>query len=416
VSRISETRKTGIMTTEDAYFDILYKGDKGPLFKLAFKTGLLSLVTLGIYRFWAKTRIRKYIWSSVDVGGDTFEYTGTGIEKLLGFLVAIVFLAVYVGLVQMALFYAGLNIMVDPETASPQEVMGQMGAIYITFFAVLPFLLFAIYRARRYKMARTRWRGIRFGMNKGAWGYVWRALGYGLLSAITLGALTPLSTFKLEKYMADRSYYGTARFCQHGKWTALYPAFKHVLIGIGILIAGAGLIALGMSGTDALVIIGGIGVAVGYIWVIIGSVYYSVRAFGYLTSHKVLSDEISFSAFPRTAAVIKTYILGGLLLSLLVSVVFGIVGILGASFIPMLSDTPSTVEIVVYGGILGIGYLVALVLTQALSLITQPIMAHYIRTVTIQNASALNRIAQREAETGVDAEGFADALDIGGAI
>lgn len=59
------------------------------------KTSLLTLVTLGIYRFWAKTRVRKYFWSSVVGEGDGFEYTGTGIEKILVFLVAVVVLAIY---------------------------------------------------------------------------------------------------------------------------------------------------------------------------------------------------------------------------------------------------------------------------------------------------------------------------------
>ncbi|MEN9061511.1 YjgN family protein [Ponticoccus litoralis] len=273
-----------------------YTGEKGPLFGLTLKTGLLTVVTLGLYRFWAKTRIRKYIWSSVNAGGDTFEYTGTGLEKLLGFLVAIVFLAVYLGIVQMVLFYFGLNIMIDPETAEPAQVIGQISAIYISFFAVLPFLLYAVYRARRYKMARTRFRGIRLGMEKGAWGYVARALLYGVLSVISLGLLTPLMTFRLEKYMADRSFYGSARVHQNGRWTALYPAMKHLLIGIAILLVSAGLMVWGAVPSpgsyeprSVIVIIGGgVGTFIGYLWLIIGSVYYGVRSFGYLMSHKTL--------------------------------------------------------------------------------------------------------------------------------
>lgn len=50
-----------------------YTGDGNEIFKLALKTSALTLVTLGIYRFWAKTRIRKYIWSSAEVDGDRFE-------------------------------------------------------------------------------------------------------------------------------------------------------------------------------------------------------------------------------------------------------------------------------------------------------------------------------------------------------
>ncbi|ASP19414.1 membrane protein [Antarctobacter heliothermus] len=404
------------MSTPQDSMDIRYTGEKGPLFNLAFKTGLLTVVTLGIYRFWQKTRIRKYIWSSVNAGGDTFEYTGTGIEKLLGFLIAVVFLAIYIGIIQMVLFYAGLSVMVDPQRASPQEMIAQTIALYITFFAVLPFILYAAYRARRYKMARTRWRGIRFGMEKGAWGFVWRALGYGFLAVITLGILTPLQTFKLEKYQADRSYYGSARFTQTGKWTDLYSAMKHLLIGIGILVVSGSLaVGAAISESIGLAAFGGFGVFVGYIWVIIGSIHYGVQSFAYLTANKVLGDDIRFTAAPRTGFVIKTYIVGGLLVGLLASVAFGIVATIAAAFIPLLQNGGG---IIAFSIVMAVGYVVALVLTQALSLIliTQPILAHYIEKLEIVNADSLNRIAQREAETGVDAEGFADALDIGGAI
>lgn len=406
------------MQPEPATMQLSYSGEKGPLFKLAFKTGLLTVVTLGIYRFWQKTRIRKYIWSSVSADGDTFEYTGTGMEKFLGFLVAIVFLAVYLGILQMILFYFGLNIMVDPETAGPEAVIGQAVAIYISLFAVLPFILFAIYRARRYKMARTRFRGIRLGMEKGAWGYVVRALGYGFLTVVTLGVLMPLSTFKLEKYMADRSFYGSTRLIQEGAWTKLYPAMKHLFIALGIFIVCGILIAIGgINEMVGLAVIGGIGIFVGYIWFMIGAVYYSVRSFGYLMSHKVLGGTVRFVAEPKTGFVIKTYIIGGLLLSLLASVAFGAVGVVAMPMI-MLAEDGSVGGIVAFAIIMGIGYLVALVVTQALSLIliTQPILAHYIETIRVENPEALDRVHQREAETGVDADGFADALDIGGAI
>ncbi len=404
------------MSSDPNTLEISYTGEKGPLFNLAFQTGLLTVLTLGIYRFWQKTRIRKYIWSSVSADGDTFEYTGTGLEKFLGFLVAIVFLAIYLGIVQMVLFYFGLNIMVAPENDA--QVFTQLIAIYITFFAVLPFFLYAAYRARRYKMARTRFRGIRCGMEKGAWGYVWRALGYGLLNIVTLGILSPLSTFKLEKYMTDRSYYGATRLTQDGKWTELYPAMKHVFIGLGLLVVGTGVaIGAGVAELVALAVIGGIVATVGYVWIFIGSVIYGVRSFGYLTSRKRLGDAVRFTAEPRSGDVIKTFLLGGLLLGLLSSVVFGIVGgvaaVLGVSL-----DPDSMVAIAVLAVFAVVGYLVGLALLQALSLIliTQPILAHYVTTIQIVNPDALNEITQREAETGVDAEGFADALDIGGAI
>ena len=58
---------------------------------------LLTIVTLGIYRFWAKTRIRRYLWSQTEFLGDRFEYTGTGKELLIGFLIVFAFLIVMPG-------------------------------------------------------------------------------------------------------------------------------------------------------------------------------------------------------------------------------------------------------------------------------------------------------------------------------
>lgn len=389
--------------------DARYSGTSGPIFQLAMKVAFLSLITLGIYRFWGKTRLRKYIWSSAEMDGSRFEYTGTGLEKFLGFLIAVVFLAIYLGIIQMILFYFGLNLFIEPQTEA--EMLAQMGAIYITFFAALPFILFAIYRARRYKLARTRWRGIRFGMEKGAWGYVWRALAHGLLSVVTLGLLLPRQTFYLEKYMTDRMWFGDAQFHQGGKWTGLYRAFRHVLIGAAVLIGG---IALGaMLDIPALAMTGA---GVGYIWLTIGFIAYRVQGFGYLTSHKSVDGDITMEARPNTGTVILTYVVGGIVIGVASAIALAVLGLIGfgGAFSDPYGFQPSFFSVVV----LAVGY-IAIILgagAAAIALITQPVIAHYVDSFTLINLGALDGIQQRAADTGADAEGFADALDIGGAI
>jgi len=389
-----------------------YFGKGGPLFRLYFLTSLLTLVTLGIYRFWARTRIRKYIWSATTGDGDSFEYTGTGLEKFLGFLVAIVILAIYLGIVQMGLFYFGLNLFVDPQNQGQE--LAQIGAIYITLLAVLPLMLFARYRARRYKMARSRWRGIRFGMENGAWGYAGRALGFYVLNAMTLGLLNPLTTFSLEKYMADRSWFGDAQFEQMGRWQDLYAGMKHVFIGIAIVIGGGILlgvaaVVLGIGGA----VIGGIAMFVGYIWFLIGLVYYRVYAFNYLTRHKVLDGAVTFEAQLATGTILKIVIVGSIVITLLMGVVFGAVGgVLATLTDAVLDGNP----ILLVG--LGALYVLAFLIAGALGLvmITQPVIEHAVNNLTVHNAEHLNTIQQRAADDGADAEGFADALDVGGAI
>ncbi|WP_298680270.1 DUF898 family protein [uncultured Lentibacter sp.] len=384
-----------------------YRGSRGALFALALKVALLTLITLGLYRFWGKTRIRKYIWSSTVGDGDAFEYTGTGLEKFLGFLVAVVVLALYLGIVQMLLFFGGLNYGFDP--ATPEGALALNALIYINLLALAPLIFYATYRARRYKMARTRWRGVRFGMEKGAWGYALRAIGYTLLTVVTLGALLPLSSFKLEKYMADRSYFGDARFEQHGKWTALYGAAKHLFFGLAVVLlsVGAG------AALQAPVLLGG-GVLLGYIWLAVGVVYYRVHAFRYMAAHRTLGDEITFTAQPTTGEVIKIYIFG----TLIISLILGVLIFIGVALFTAAMSMVGTTSMAPVFTLMGVLYVVALLLSGAMALIfiTQPTIAHFITTFTVHRAEALNAIQQRATETGVDAEGFADALDIGGAI
>ena len=51
------------------------------------------ITTLGVYRFWATARQRRYLWSRTQVIDDTLEWTGTGKEMFIGFLIVIAILA-----------------------------------------------------------------------------------------------------------------------------------------------------------------------------------------------------------------------------------------------------------------------------------------------------------------------------------
>jgi len=387
---------------------VRYHGGRGEIFVLAFVTSLLTIVTLGIYRFWAKTRIRKYIWSSVAVDGDRLEYTGTGLEKFLGFLIAIIVLAIYLGIVQLLLFFFGLHLVADPQ--SMEQAMMQIATIYITLFALVPLIFFARYRARRYMMARTRLRGIRFGMENAAWGYVWRAILHYLLTAVTLGILLPRQTFWLEKYKTDRSYYGTARFAQEGAWTALYAAMVHLLVGLAIVVGG-GAVAAAMQSRGALAF-----VAIGYAWVLFGGIYYYVRSAAYLHSNKTLDGQVGFQSAPRTGKVIGIFIGGGLIVGLLGAAMVGLTGGIFAALAGGFADDGAAhpAGFVIVAAL----YLFALALIGALALafIMQPLIAHFCDTLALHNAGALAGIRQRAHDASVDADGFADALDIGGSI
>lgn len=382
-----------------------YHGTRGALFWLSVRVSVLIALTLGIYRFWAKARLRRYIWSSVAVDDDSFEYTGTGLEMFLGFLAAIVILAVYLGILQILLFFVGLSVF--DAAQAPGQVFIQFGALALPMLAVLPLIFFAQYRVRRYRLARSRWRGIRFGAEPAAWGYVWRAMAHWALTLLSLGLLLPRQTFWLEKYMTDRSWYGDARFVQLGSWRRMYGAMRHILIGVALMLAGA------VAGALERPILGVSSLSVGLVWFAVGLVSYRVRSFAYLTAQKVLGGDIRFVAAPRTGRIIGQMIAGSIVIGLLAGMIMGVAGGAMAALIG-LEVVPLGVAIVP-GVVL---YMVALAMVASLSLvwIVQPILAHVVRSIRVINAGALARIRQRPGDTGADAEGFADALDVGGAF
>ena len=403
-----------------APLDGAFLTEKSKLFWLAFWTGFLTVLTLGIYRFWARTRLRRYIWSAIDAGGDSFEYTGTGLEKFLGFLIALVVLAVYLGLLQVGLSFIGFNIWgaVTLEPSGPRDVLIQLGVTYVTGLAVLPLIFYAQYRSRRYMLSRTRWRGLRFGLDAAALGYVWRALLYFALSLVTFGLLIPLATFRLEKYMTDRMWYGDAGFEQQGHWWRLYPAMKHLLIALGVLVLGGAVGIFGSTrGLGAVIIISG------SIWFLCGLVYYQVESFKYLTAHKLLDGTVRFTSNSYSQRVIGIFVLGIILIAILTFVLVLLFGIVFASGGSVLNGGGAGIRLFAGAGVAValaavLGYIAFLVLIGALLtvFISAPILGHYVDTLRVENAQLLEQINQRAGDRMADADGFADALDIGGAF
>ena len=408
----------------------VFLSENSKLFWLVTWTGALTIVTLGIYRFWARTRLRRYIWSSIRPGGDSFEYTGTGLEKFLGFLIALVVLAVYLGLLQVVLSFIGFSLWgaITSEPRGPMDVVTQLGATYVTGLAVLPLIFFAQYRARRYMLSRTRWRGLRFAMDAAAVGYAWRALLYFGLSIVTLGALMPLATFRLEKYMTDRMWYGDAGFEQEGQWTALYGAMKHLFIAVGLLLPAGVIIYWGLF--LGFLFLGFLSILsfAGCIWLLFGFIYYQVESFKYLTAQKVLDGQVRFTSQASCERVIGIFVQGIILITILTIVLilifvalYFVFSALGSNGMP---GGGAGAEIFGGSGLLWallvviLGSLACFVLIGALAtvFISAPILGHIVDTLRVENSGQLEQIRQRAGDLMDDADGFADALDVGGAF
>lgn len=408
---------------------VIYTGRKAPLLKLALWTGFLTLATLGFYRFWARTRIRKYFWSAITPDGTPMEYNGTGLEKFLGFLIAVAVLAVYLGIFQLLLLFFGYSLFTQADTF--QGAVLQNLLIYGAAFTTLPLVYYAQYRARRYILSRTRWRGIRFGAEPAAWGYVKLGLVNLFITIVTLGILLPRQTFNMEKYRVDRSYFGNAQFHQGGDWRMLRPAMKQLYIAMGILAFSLVLILYnGIPNLEGIengelvglggVAVGGILFQLGITWFYVGLAIYNVASWRIMANEKSVGDGTTFTSKVDTSEVILAYIFGGTLAfftALMAAFVLGMAFGFAASFIP---TGPIGYEMEHVGLLVGmiVGYLVFFILFGAIVTvsITQQIIRNYASTITVHNPEALNAITQRAGDDFVEAEGFADALDVGAAF
>lgn len=154
---------------------------------IALTNLLLIIVTLGIYRFWAKTRERQYLWSHTRFIDDTLEWTGTGKELFIGFLIAAVLL-----LTPILILNFGIQALV---------LQGQLMIVTILVPALYLFILYIIglarFRALRYRLSRTYWHGIRGGSADPGWGYGWSAVWMPMIGFVTAGLMIPWSMCEL---------------------------------------------------------------------------------------------------------------------------------------------------------------------------------------------------------------------------
>lgn len=214
---------------------LVYDGRMGELVVLWLKTMLLSLITLGFYRFWGRTRIRKYIWSHTSLVGERFEYDGTGGELFRRFLVALAIVVPLLSVVPVLLLLGA-----DFELATAARFV-QVGLfLYLVYIAQ--------YAGRRYRLSRTLWCGMRGGLDGSAHIYAMRAIRYAIAVAITLGIALPWQLVGLWRYEVDNAGFGDVNFRFDGKARPLLGGYllswAVIVGGMVVLFVVSGVIAV----------------------------------------------------------------------------------------------------------------------------------------------------------------------------
>lgn len=390
-----------------------YDGRAGELFRIVLANLMLTFVTAGIYRFWAKTRVRRYFLSRASFLGDRLEYTGTGKELFLGFLIVLaILMPVYI------VYQFASNATVGTSAFT---------AIQVGYFVLFYFLFFvATYRARRYRLSRTMWRGIRGGQTGSAMLYAVHGMFWSTITVLTLGLAYPAMRLKLQAYKTDRMTFGNRTFSFDGGIAPLFGAW--LLPWLGIVIAATPFALLMMdidfsaltSGNSAnLPDMTGTRGAYG-ILMVAGIAVFLLTQFWYRAAevrHFAAStefDELRFDSSLSGFNVFWPYFFYGLLLILLWGgVIAAMAGIVTAA--AMSGGVQGNETAQVLGSFAGVfAVLVVLVIAGTL----KPIIVHnrvfraFCHTLTLQGSFSPDRLLQSQLEIPQRGEGLADALDV----
>ena len=81
----------GFSEKQSDWIIFVQRGGK-ELRSLSIRRVMLMVATIGLYRFWFVSDLRRFFWSRTLVDDSPLEYTGRGLELFIGFLIAVAIL------------------------------------------------------------------------------------------------------------------------------------------------------------------------------------------------------------------------------------------------------------------------------------------------------------------------------------
>ena len=413
-----ESVDNSAMAAEATPGPVVFDARRGPLMRLLVKNLVLGFLTVGIYRFWAKTNVRRFFWRHVSIAGEPLEYTGRGTELLIGLLVAVAVLGAVVAVIQVL------------DAMSAGSVVAVRAGLQLAYYATLLWLIqVAVFRMRRYRLTRTLWRGIRFGLDGSSLRYGLVSLGYGMLTVITFGVTYPVRRVALTHYVITRARYGTQPFAFGAEAKPLMQSWLFVFftaLGAWVVFfwlnssffqaldkdpaADGGVVATVSDHLVPLLLS-----LAGLVIPLYFYAQYRVYEFEYFVRSSTVGDT-SFETDLAPRTVYKLTLIYMLLMIVGVGALFGLSFVIGelieAASRPATFDAPHPQYL-----LLGVLALI-LVLLGVLSIVKTgwlqfDLVRFIFRSLRITNLAAVDAVVQSSRDIPSRGEGLADALDVG---
>jgi uncharacterized membrane protein YjgN (DUF898 family) len=407
---------------------VRFLGPEGAYWRLMIRGSVFLAITLGIYRFWLTTDQRRFLWSNTEVLGETLEYTGTARELLIGFLIAIAILLPLYGLIFLMALDLGLV----------GKLAGVIGFVLLSLFGQ-----YAVFRARRYRLTRTIYRGVRFHQTGSAWQYAIYASLWWIAVLLSLGLLYPLMEAQLDRFRMRNTWLGNLQGRFEGSafrlflrgffmWLITIGPLVGSLIAVAVLIDAKLILELPLSITNQAAVqaftqshpalMAALGFAGGaLIWaLVIAPFLYPVFQAMVLRwwASGLRFGNVTLTSKLRGGQVYGTYLrfIGwSMLFGMIAGIMFGMVITLVVGFAKMIAGSEEHAQVAIaVAGVIGyiafaLGYSVIYQVKVRLGL--WRIVAE---SIDVSNTAELEHVSSVGAPASAVGEGLADALNVGG--
>ncbi len=209
-------------TVPKRHVGLRYDGDQRELFRIYLQNIALTLLTLGIYRFWARVRIQRFRYRHTEFLDGRFDFHATGKEKFIGFCKGLVLLG---PLIAVLWIVKGL---LEPSLGPDLAFSVCFWSFLLLLFLLRPLILVG---GQRFRLSRTSWNNLRFrftGKVKDAYDLYLRD---GVLLVITFGFYYAWHSCNVRRFRMQHSKMGDSEFEYRGNGGDLFG-----LITLGTLL------------------------------------------------------------------------------------------------------------------------------------------------------------------------------------
>ena len=245
------------------------EGGSWPLIRRHVINVALMILTLGLYRFWAITIMRQILWRRIRFAGRPLEYTGTGLEIFLGFVRVFLVILLPLGIIFM-LIELGLQREMPTVDAGTVETVD---LVYL--IAVLMLIEMGRFLSWRYRISRTRWRGIRGRIEHPVGSYLIVAAASAAMIVFSGWLLKPVVDLYRANTILNTLNIGGLKGSYRGGVWALFPTWIGIWIGLALM-AIAGFVAwfwligiVAISGSETVFYLAMIGFGLAVFWVVL---------------------------------------------------------------------------------------------------------------------------------------------------